>query len=93
MLTRGEFILPDFAGLAGAVYIGFFEMGITFVLWFNALKFSSTTAKVSNLIYLSPFISLIIIHFIVGETIFFSTVIGLVFIVSGIILQQYLKEQ
>lgn len=92
MSTTGGFTLPDFAGLAGAVYIGFFEMGITFVLWFNALKFSSTTAKVSNLIYLSPFISLIIIHFIVGETIFISTVIGLILIVSGIILQQYLKQ-
>jgi drug/metabolite transporter (DMT)-like permease len=67
-------------------------MGITFVLWLNALRFSSTTAKVSNLIYLSPFISLIIIHLTVGETILASTVAGLALIVSGILLQQYLKK-
>jgi drug/metabolite transporter (DMT)-like permease len=79
-------------GLAGAIYIGLFEMGITFVLWLYALKYSSTTAKVSNLIYLSPFISLIIIHFAVGETILPSTVAGLLMIISGIILQQYLKR-
>jgi drug/metabolite transporter (DMT)-like permease len=67
-------------------------MGITFILWLMALKLSSTTAKVSNLIYLSPFISLILIHFFVGEVILISTVIGLAFIVGGIVLQQYIKS-
>ncbi|MEI6683070.1 MAG: DMT family transporter [Bacteroidota bacterium] len=88
----GKFRVPVWQGLAGAIYIGFFEMGITFVLWLNALKFSSTTAKVSNLIYLSPFISLVFIHFTVGETIYLSTVTGLVFLVTGIVWQQYLKR-
>lgn len=79
-------------GITGAVYLGIFEMGITFVFWLMALKLSETTAKVSNLIFLSPFISLIFIHFVVGETIFVSTFIGLIFIVGGIILQQNLKR-
>jgi len=82
---------PSLEGLGGATYIGIFEMGITFLIWLNALKYSSTTAKVSNLIYISPFISLIIIHFVIGEVILFSTFIGLVLIVGGIIMQQYLK--
>lgn len=86
-----HFWIPPWKGLAGAVYIGLFEMGITFLLWMNALKASSTTAKVSNLIYLSPFISLIIIHFAVGEAILLSTVAGLALIVIGIMWQQYLK--
>jgi drug/metabolite transporter (DMT)-like permease len=67
-------------------------MCINFILWLMALKLSSTTAKVSNLIYLSPFISLILIHFFVGEVILLSTIIGLLFIVGGIIIQQYLKS-
>jgi drug/metabolite transporter (DMT)-like permease len=92
VVISGKFHLPHWQGFASATYLGLFEMGITFVLWLYALKFSATTAKVSNLIYLSPFISLIIIHFAVGEPILLSTVIGLVFIVSGIILQQYLKR-
>jgi len=54
-----------------------------------ALKNSSTTAKVSNLVYISPFISLFFIRFAVGETILVSTVVGLMLIVSGILLQQY----
>lgn len=91
ILTKGLHF-PSWQGMAGSVYLGFFEMGIPFVLWLSALKLSSTTAKVTNLIYLSPFISLVIIHFAVGETILLSTVAGLALIVSGIILQQYLKS-
>ena len=92
MALAGHYRLPPWQGIGGAVYIGLFEMGITFVLWLNALKHSVTTAKVSNLIYLSPFISLVIIHFTVGETIYLSTIAGLVFLVTGIIWQQYLKH-
>jgi drug/metabolite transporter (DMT)-like permease len=84
-------LLP-WQGIVGSVYLGIFEMGITFILWMMALKLSFTTAKVSNLIYLSPFGSLIMIHFLVGEVILLSTVIGLVFIIGGIIIQQYLKS-
>lgn len=92
MVVAGKFNFSGWEGFAGGIYIGMFEMGITFVLWLYALKYSSTTAKVSNLIYLSPFISLIIIHFTVGETILPSTIIGLLLIISGIGLQQYLKR-
>jgi drug/metabolite transporter (DMT)-like permease len=90
LLLKG-FRIPSWQGLTGSLYLGFFEMGIPFVLWLSALKLSTTTAKVTNLIYLSPFISLMIIHFAVGETILLSTVAGLFLIVSGIIMQQYLK--
>ncbi len=81
--------LPAPAGITGATYVGLFEMGITFVLWLKALKLSRTTAQVSNLIYLSPFVSLVLIHFVVGEKILFSTLIGLIFIITGIVIQQY----
>ncbi|MCD4732585.1 MAG: DMT family transporter, partial [Bacteroidales bacterium] len=76
-------------GIMGSIYIGLFEMGITYFLWLKALKLSINTAKVSNLVYLSPFISLIIIRNIVGEKILFSTIVGLLFIISGIIIQQF----
>jgi drug/metabolite transporter (DMT)-like permease len=92
IVVSGKFHLPGWQGICGGIYIGLFEMGITFVLWLNAMKYSATTAKVSYLIYLSPFISLIIIHFTIGETIMLSTLIGLMLIISGIILQQSLKR-
>lgn len=85
----GEFSFPPAAGLAGAAYIGLFEMGITFLVWLKALSASKTAAQVSNLVYLSPFISLFLISIVVGEKILASTIVGLVLIVSGIIIQQY----
>ena len=91
-LNWSRYPLLPWQGIAGSVYLGIFEMGVTFILWMMALKLSSTTAKVSNLIYLSPFGSLILIHFFVGEVILLSTVIGLAFIVGGIILQQSIKS-
>ncbi len=82
--------LPPWPGIGAAAYSGVFEMGITFVIWLKALRLSKTTAQVSNLIFLSPFISLILLHVIVGEEIYRSSIIGLGFIVSGILLQKRL---
>ena len=79
---------PAPAGLAGAAYIGTFEMGIAFVSWLRALKLSRTTAQVGQLIYLTPFLSLLLIGLVVGEPIYPSTVAGLVLIVVGIVLQR-----
>ena len=68
-----------------AVYVGLFEMGITFYLWSNALSYAENTAKISNLIYLSPFISMLIINTVLHEKILPSSVLGLLLIVGGII--------
>ena len=84
-----KFPPPISKAIFGIIYVGLFEMGITYVLWLKALKYSETTAKVSNLIFLSPFLSLFFINIFVGEKILVSTIIGLIFIVSGILLQQY----
>jgi drug/metabolite transporter (DMT)-like permease len=92
IVFKSEFVLVPVQGLLGAVYVGIFEMGLVFILWLKALKYSHTTAQVSNLIYLSPFLSLLFIHFLVGERILISTIIGLVFIVCGIIIQQYRSQ-
>lgn len=81
--------LPPYQGLLGAVYVGIFEMGITYVLWLQALRLSENTAKVGNLIFLSPFLSLVFIHFLVGETIYPSTYAGLLLIVAGLFIQRF----
>jgi drug/metabolite transporter (DMT)-like permease len=72
------------AGLLGAAYVGCFEMGYTFVLWLMAMKLTSSTARVANLIFLSPFLSLVFIRFILGEPIAAATPAGLVLIVGGL---------
>lgn len=75
------------AGLLSSVYVGLFEMGITFLMWLKALRMSHSTDKVSNLVYLAPFISLIFVHFILNERIYITTPAGLLLIIFGIIVQ------
>lgn len=79
-------------GWFAVTYVGLFEMGITFVLWLTALKQTQNTARISNLIFISPFISLLLLANIIGETIHPSTLIGLVMIVSGLLVQQLRKS-
>lgn len=87
------FCLPAWQGLLGALYVGCFEMGFTFVLWNTALKLSSSAAKISILIYLSPFLSLVFIHYFLQEEIMGSTIVGLFLIVGGIVVQQLFRTK
>lgn len=83
-----DFAIPDIKGLLGATYIGLFEMSITFMFWLSAMKLTNSTSKIANLIFIAPFLSLIFIYFLVGESILISTIIGLVLIVIGLLIQQ-----
>jgi len=85
-LIVAGFSPPPLEGLLGGVYVGLFEMGLTFFLWLKALSYSKTTSHVANLVFLSPFLSLIFIHVVVGEEILESTLIGLILIIGGILL-------
>ena len=76
-----------FRGAVGSVYIGIFEMGITFFFWLKALSLATTTDKVSNLVYFAPFISLVFVHFILKEPVYYTTPAGLLLIISGILIQ------
>ena len=78
----------DVYGLLGAFYVGLFEMGITFILWLQAMRYSTNTAKIANLIFLSPFLSLLFIAYFLKEEILPSTFIGLILIIAGLLVQQ-----
>ena len=71
-----------------AVYIGFFEMGIAFLLWSTALRRTERIARIGNLIFLSPVLSLFLIALVLGEAIHPSTLTGLALIVPATIWQQ-----
>ena len=80
--------VPDWQGLAAAVYVGMFEMGVTFMLWAAALRAATRVALVGNLIFLSPFLSLVFIQMILGEQVHPSTLLGLALIVPAALYQQ-----
>jgi drug/metabolite transporter (DMT)-like permease len=90
LLTEG-FRPVAIEGVLGAVYIGFFEMGVAFILWLKAMKYTDNTAKIANLIFMAPFASLFFIHFLVGEEIYNSTLAGLVLVMGGLVIQSLVK--
>lgn len=76
------------AGFYAMLYVGIFEVGLTYVLWLTAMNLTSSNAKIGNLVFFAPFLSLVFIHFLLNETIFITTFIGLLFIVGGVLMQQ-----
>jgi drug/metabolite transporter (DMT)-like permease len=88
MIITGKWQLAvSLKGVVASVYIGIFEMGITFLFWLKALQLAKTTDKVSNLVYFAPFLSLIFVHFILHEPVYYTTPAGLLLIISGIVVQ------
>jgi len=87
-----EISIPEPKALLGTLYIGLFEMGISFVLWLKAMKLTDNTAKISNLIYLSPLLSLFFIQTFLGEKIMLSTVIALLLIFMGLFIQKWKRK-
>jgi len=64
-------------------WVGLIEMGMTYLLWQKAISRSANTGRIAQLIFLSPFISLVLIHFFLGENISFSIIFSLSIIVIG----------
>ncbi len=85
---RGKPIPISPVGWISVIWVGFFEMGITFLLWNGALERTERPARIGNLVYLGPFISLLWIYLILGEVIRPATVVGLAVIVAGILTGQ-----
>ncbi|MBI3927468.1 MAG: DMT family transporter [Armatimonadetes bacterium] len=77
----GAWPLP---AVAGAVYVGAFEMGITFLLWLKALRTAEDAARISNLAYLAPVLSMVWIAAVLGEPPQIWTLAGLALILGGI---------
>ena len=75
------------------IFTGIFEVGITYVLWLKAMNLTTSNAKIGNLVFFTPFLSLVFIHFILKETIYITTFIGLIFIVAGVLVQQLDKKR
>ena len=78
----------------GALFCGLNLSSLTGVLsgmyFFGlAMRKTSNPALINQLCYLSPFMSLFFISVVLGEQIVFTTYIGLVMIVLGIVFNQY----
>jgi drug/metabolite transporter (DMT)-like permease len=89
VLIFSKIVFPSFNVWLWIIYNGIFVNGISYIFWFKVLE-GGETHIVSNLLYLTPFISLIYISIFLGEKILISELIGIVIIVVGV-LSQYIN--
>jgi drug/metabolite transporter (DMT)-like permease len=66
-------------------WVGLVEMGITFLLWQQALRLTTQAARIGQLIFLSPFLSLLLIGAVLGEHVHTTSWLGLGIIVVGLL--------
>lgn len=88
--VRGDLFLPTGVEILGFVWNGMFVMALASTAWAIALNMGDT-AKISNLAYITPFLSLIWTALILKEKLSIFSVLGLIVIVLGIFIQ--LKEK
>ncbi|MBN1988971.1 MAG: DMT family transporter [Bacteroidales bacterium] len=92
-LFRPSFFNINLNGAIASVYIGLFEMGFTFVLWLKALSHTKSTAKLGNIVFFVPFLSLVIIWAVLKEHIYWTTLAGLAVIIGSVIYQRAGKAE
>lgn len=76
------FTLPT---LAYGAWVGFVEMGVTFLLWQRALRLTNHAARIGQLVFLSPFLSFALIATVLGEPVGLRSIAGLAAIVAGLL--------
>lgn len=75
--------------IAGFAFNGIFTMAIANTMWMLALEGAHNTARVSNLAYLTPFLSLLWTTLFLKEEFHILSLVGLSVIVGGILIQNY----
>jgi len=91
-LVQGDLFIPSPLQALGFCWNGAFTMALACMTWMWALE-SGKTAKISNLAYITPFLSLIWTAVILKETITVNAVVGLCVIVGGIFIQMGHKRR
>ncbi len=84
----GELPLPSLSVWGWILYNGLLVNGVSYLFWFKALEHGETFI-VSNLLYLTPVLSLPLVRVFLYEPVHSSAVSGLILILVGILLQSW----
>ena len=92
VIATKRFFVPELSQTLGLLWIGIFTSAVAYTSWALALA-KGDTARISNIAYLTPFISLVWTGIVLKEKISFYSVLGLVIIVLGIFIQMKNKKE
>ena len=85
-LINGNLFIPSGIEALGFAWNGIFTIAVANTAWTMALE-SGKTAKISNLAYITPFMSLVWTSLILKEQISVYSILGLFVIILGILIQ------
>lgn len=80
------------AQIGGLLWMGIPVNAIAYFAWAVAINGTTNSAKVANLAYLTPFLSMVISAVVLHERITWAALVALVFIIGGILLQSGERE-
>ena len=91
-------VTEDWVSLDGRQWLGMLWLGIVvdaiaYLLWAIALNGTGNTAKIANIAYLTPFLSLVVSALLLKEEITLRALVALVFIIGGILLQSLYDQR
>lgn len=86
LLLSGPLPALTLPQVGGMLWVGVLTNGLGYTTWALAMD-RGDTAKLSNLAYLTPFVSLIYIWVLLHEPIGLSSYVGLLFIMAGVVVQ------
>ena len=86
LAVSGAWFTPDLPQLAGLAWTGLGTYAIPYIAWAIALD-RGDTAKIANLAYLTPFLSLVWTSLLLREPLSLFSVLGLLLILAGVFVQ------
>lgn len=90
-VTNSGLALVPLKSIFGLAWLGIVTYALGSFFWLKAIA-KTDSAKVTNFVFLTPIISLIYIYFLLGEKILISSIIGLAFVIFGILIQSFVKK-
>ena len=77
----------------GLIWLGVVVNAIAYLLWALAINGTDNTASIANLAFLVPLLSMIFAVIFLKEPFQFRALIAMIFIIGGILLQEYLDHR
>ncbi len=90
-LINGDIFMPAANQMLGFMWNGIFTVAIANTFWVMALE-NGKTGKISNLAYITPFLSLVWTYLFLNEAIKLNSLAGLIVIIVGILIQMKEKK-
>ncbi|HHW31959.1 MAG TPA: DMT family transporter [Clostridiaceae bacterium] len=86
MRAFSSFVVPDFKSFGGLIWLSLSNIVFSYYIWFKALK-NASSSLIASLSFITPFITLVFIKFLLGEDITLIQFTGLIIILLGTAVQ------